>query len=100
MKSLIFLFTVVAVAAQTTVTVTGPTTVAQGTTATLSVAVAGTAGTNLSALQFTAVPPVGVSLGTPVITTTAGTLGEGCLLQSSDWWILKHWTNQCDTCCG
>jgi hypothetical protein len=52
--------------ASTTLTVTGPLTVVAGQPAILTISLAGSAGQNMVAVQWTIAPPAGASIGTPM----------------------------------
>ena len=70
-------------AAQPVLTLTGPTSVAQGQSATLTMSVSGTTGQSLAGIQWTVAPPAGFSWGAPTISTTASTAGKGILCNAA-----------------
>jgi hypothetical protein len=71
--ALLLTLSMVAAAAQTTLTLTGPATLIPGQTATLTLSLAGSSGTNTTALEFGFAPPTGVTISSvaPAAASTA-----------------------------
>jgi hypothetical protein len=60
-----------------TLTVTGPSSIAQGQTATLTVSISGSSGLNLAGIEWTLAPATGQTWGAPAISTGDAALGKG-----------------------
>jgi|ERR1035441_2024182 hypothetical protein len=73
----LFIFLAAAVYGQTTtVTVTGPASIAAGGNATITVSMSGSAGQSVTALQWTVAIPSGATMGTPVAASAWSAAGD------------------------
>lgn len=82
--AIVLLLVTGALAAQTaTLTPTGPASIAQGQTATLTFTLSGSTGQNLSAIEWTLAPPSGLTLGAPTAGTASTAANKAVLCNPS-----------------